>query len=92
MGIGLKELMLIAVVLAVYFLPHLIARSRHHANKTAIFMLNLLAGWTVIGWIGALVWALTSQGGKRKECPHCAEQILAQAKLCRYCGKEMSTP
>ena len=26
----------------------------------AIGMLNLFAGWTIVGWIGALVWACTT--------------------------------
>lgn len=44
-----------AVVL--YFLPSLMARNRKHHNHVAITLLNLLLGWTVIGWIAALVWA-----------------------------------
>lgn len=46
-------------VLFLYFLPSIVARSRMKRNTTAIFMLNLLLGWTVLGWICALVWALT---------------------------------
>lgn len=43
-----------------YFLPAIIAALRHHHNALAIFALDLLAGWSVIGWIVALVWALTA--------------------------------
>jgi hypothetical protein len=42
-----------------YFLPALIGGIRHHKSYLAIFALNLLLGWTVLGWIGALVWSLT---------------------------------
>jgi len=28
-------------------------------NSTAIFTLNLLAGWTVIGWVIAMIWSVT---------------------------------
>jgi len=38
-----------------YFIPSLVGSKKN--NFTAIFMLNLLAGWTFIGWVGALVWA-----------------------------------
>lgn len=41
----------------IYFLPYLIANSKGHEQETAIFVLNLFAGWTVIAWIIALVWA-----------------------------------
>lgn len=42
-----------------YFLPYLIANSKGHDQETAIFILNLFAGWTIIAWIVALVWAFT---------------------------------
>ena len=42
-----------------YFLPALVAEHRHKANQLAILVLNLLLGWTLIGWTIALVWALT---------------------------------
>lgn len=44
---------------SVYFLPAIIANNRNHHNKGAVFALNLLLGWTLLGWIGALVWSLT---------------------------------
>jgi ABC-type transport system involved in cytochrome c biogenesis permease component len=47
------------ILLILYFAPSVVAFSRSHHNKWAIFALNLLLGWTVLGWIGALVWSLT---------------------------------
>ena len=52
------EVIMITVIFAVYFLPSIIAGAREHKNKFAIFLLNLLLGWTVIGWVGALVWSV----------------------------------
>jgi hypothetical protein len=43
--------------LEVYFLPSVIARIRRKRNTTPICLLNLFLGWTVLGWIGALIWA-----------------------------------
>jgi len=44
----------------IYLAPTLLAWNRSHHNQFAIFLLNLLLGWTVLGWIAALVWAATS--------------------------------
>lgn len=38
-----------------YFLPALVGMRKR--NSGAIFILNLLLGWTALGWIIALVWA-----------------------------------
>ncbi len=43
---------------AFYFLPYLIARSRKKRNVNGIGILNLLLGWTLLGWVGALIWAV----------------------------------
>lgn len=40
-----------------YFLPSLIALIRGKRDTLAIFLLNLFLGWSVIGWIVALIWA-----------------------------------
>jgi len=45
--------------LAIYFLPTLIAMVRNHYSVGAIFLLNLIFGWTVLGWIIALIWSAT---------------------------------
>ena len=41
-----------------YFLPAIIGHNKRDA--TGIFILNLVAGWTGIGWIVALLWACAS--------------------------------
>ena len=43
----------------VYFIPTMIGYDKHKRNAGAIFALNILLGWTFIGWVVALVWALT---------------------------------
>lgn len=42
-----------------YLFPTLIATEREHDNITPILILNLLLGWLLIPWIGALVWAFS---------------------------------
>ena len=51
------------ILIGMYFLPAIVAWRRHHHQKDAIQLLNLLLGWTVIGWIVALVWAATATPG-----------------------------
>jgi hypothetical protein len=41
-----------------YFLPSLIAAIRSKRNVLTIFLVNFFLGWSVIGWIVCLVWAL----------------------------------
>jgi hypothetical protein len=43
----------------VYFIPTIIAYHKHKGNKAAITTLNVFLGWTVVGWVVALVWAMT---------------------------------
>ena len=52
------ELLLVVLIFVIYFLPASIAFLRDHKNKLAIFLLNLLLGWTVLGWAGSLVWSV----------------------------------
>ena len=42
-----------------YFIPNIVAYGRHHASGHAILALNVLLGWTGIGWIIAMIWSLT---------------------------------
>ena len=61
--------------------------------------LNLFLGWSMVGWVVALVWALSSpalastpQASEERwerECPFCAELILIKAKVCKHCGREV---
>jgi T4 superinfection immunity protein len=44
----------------IYLLPAVVAQVRRHHQTTTIIGLNLLLGWTFIGWAVALIWALTA--------------------------------
>jgi hypothetical protein len=48
------------VLLGLYFLPTIIAAARGKRNALAIAALNFFLGWSFIGWIIALVWALSA--------------------------------
>ncbi|MBK8546934.1 MAG: superinfection immunity protein [Saprospiraceae bacterium] len=48
---------LLIILLTIYFLPSIVGKDKE--NSTSIFLLNLLLGWTLVGWVVALVWATT---------------------------------
>jgi hypothetical protein len=54
-GIGILVFILL---LALYFLPTIIAMVRGRRNTLAIFLLNFFLGWSFIAWVIALVWAV----------------------------------
>jgi hypothetical protein len=41
-----------------YFLPTILAFAHNKRDTAAILLLNLFLGWTMIGWVVALVWAV----------------------------------
>lgn len=57
---GEEWIIITLIFIPLYFLPSIIAKSRKTPDTPGIFILNLLLGWTVIGWIGALAWAFSS--------------------------------
>jgi Superinfection immunity protein len=57
--VALGTLVGITFSLALLFLPTLVAKSRNHPNVLPIFLVNLLFGWTLVGWVISLVWACT---------------------------------
>ena len=50
--------LILTVVGAVYFLPTIIASRRKHRNELGIMIINAVFGWTLVGWVGALIWAV----------------------------------
>jgi uncharacterized membrane protein len=79
-----------------YFLPTLIAR--HKADAVGIFLVNLLFGWTVIGWVIALVWACAAEHhvyvpayavpvSRGRFCSQCGTLSAYGARFCSACGR-----
>ncbi len=63
--LGVLGVIIVVVVFQVYFLPTIVARNRKHNDESAIFVLNLLAGFTIIFWVVALVWACNDNNKKQ---------------------------
>ena len=68
-GMGWQEavwtMALLFILWTLYLLPAYIAEERRHQHKWGIFSLNLVLGWTIVGWIAMLVWALTGSNSAR---------------------------
>jgi uncharacterized membrane protein YccC len=55
---NVRTLVMGVALLALYGLPIVIGVVRKHPQIAPIALINVLLGWTVIGWIGALVWSV----------------------------------
>ncbi|RKP44262.1 superinfection immunity protein [Pararobbsia silviterrae] len=53
------EFAAIAVAVAIYFLPSILADRRRRPDTLIIALFNACLGWTVVGWVVALLWSLT---------------------------------
>lgn len=94
MGDIVTAVFLIFIAGLLYLIPAIIASQRHHHQSGAILMVNLFLGWTALGWLAALVWSMTAvkpelSKDATKQCPACAERVLKEAKVCRFCGKDL---
>lgn len=77
-----------------YFLPALVAHNKR--DFAAIFIVNLLFGWTVIGWIIALIWACAAELKPRvlvvagpapaHYCCRCGALAPLEGRFCGVCG------
>jgi hypothetical protein len=50
-------LFLLVLLILLYFAPAIVAFDRGKRNARAILAFNLFLGWTLFGWMIALVWA-----------------------------------
>ena len=74
-----------------YFSPTIVAISRDHPSVTGIGVLNLFLGWTLLGWVVALVWSYSSQatptvvikGPRSQEL----DQDPADLRDCPFCAE-----
>ena len=59
-----------AFIICIYMYPAYLSQCRGHPQQNSISTLNLFLGWTVLGWIGALIWAWSDfDPTKKKETP-----------------------
>lgn len=58
------QIVVILICLFLYFIPAIAGAKKKNAG--AIFALNLFLGWSLIGWVVALVWACTGDEETKK--------------------------
>jgi Superinfection immunity protein len=89
------HLFALALCFGMYFLPSIVGHNKR--NFGAIFVLNFLLGWTIVGWIVALVWALTADAPvwaprAHPSCSVCRTPIRASQSFCSGCGSPLAWP
>ena len=80
-------LILVSVFLTIYFLPTFVGVSRKVDRQPAIFLLNLFLGWTFVGWVIALVWAVAEKPDpeRRDTPPEYPPAERARSAFCIKC-------
>ncbi len=90
----LAGLVLLALLVALYFLPAIVAFNRELTNRWSVFVLNLLLGWTLVGWAIAMAMAASGvapSGARSDTFTEAApvtrgRAIAARGYYCRRCG------
>ena len=62
LAILLLELIVGAISAGVilYILPGIIATKRQHSNASSIWLVAIFLGWSLFGWVAALIWACSA--------------------------------
>jgi uncharacterized BrkB/YihY/UPF0761 family membrane protein len=93
---------IVVTTILLYTFPWMLANHRRHPQQAAIGVLNIFLGWTVIGWIVALIWAATAiqrvtaepqQVVRRpiETCGKCGARLPeAGARFCASCGTPLA--
>jgi hypothetical protein len=83
---------------ALYLLPIYEAWKNQHPNLTAIALVNIFLGWSLLGWVVAVVWAykkpeptiaVASPPAQQPapSAPH--QQQKRETKKCPFCAEEV---
>jgi hypothetical protein len=61
LGVLIGQLLAFVLQALFYFIPAMLAHKRSNKNRNKVFWINLLLGWTIVGWFVALIMALNSK-------------------------------
>jgi hypothetical protein len=54
----------VIAALSLYLLPSIEADARGHSDAFAITAVNILLGWTIVGWFAARAWSRSQHEGR----------------------------
>ena len=82
------------VFIPLYFLPAFLARKKR--QFLPILLLNIFLGWTLLGWVGAIIWAVADQPKESVVqpdavlCSNCGKYTVRGSQFCSSCGHTFS--
>ena len=87
-------------LVALYFIPTIVATSRKVTNAGSVFVINFFLGWSIIGWIVALAMAvktktpqsvIVSGEARQPSCAKCRTPMIPGHPFCSKCGAPRAT-
>ncbi|NPT35191.1 superinfection immunity protein [Paraburkholderia xenovorans] len=87
----------VIAVLMLYLAPAMIADARNREDAFAVTMVNILLGWTVLGWFAALIWARHPVSDRRlkhfaRRAQRAVARVTINAIVARAEGRASSIP
>lgn len=61
---AMGSLIFAVVMMGLYLVPSIVAAVRKTRYTNGIVLTNIFLGWTFVGWVGALVWAVSAPTDK----------------------------
>ncbi|WP_435609881.1 superinfection immunity protein [Pseudomonas knackmussii] len=87
------SMLIFIVAPLMYVLPTIEAALKRHRSLVPIAIINVLLGWTFVGWVAAYVWSFIQAEGKAEQPigaqPAVALQSVQAKKLCPFCAEEI---
>ncbi|MGH9734346.1 MAG: superinfection immunity protein [Candidatus Acidiferrales bacterium] len=80
-----ESFVVIALILILYFLPSVIAWNKRSFGP--VMAINFFLGWTLVGWVVALAWALKDDPQPEHVIAQAPQTAQASPLLCSNCGK-----
>lgn len=91
--VAVGALSLVLSGLAIYSFPTLVARISEHPSRTGITFVNWFLGWTIVAWIGSMIWALSGFNARWQSVRHNISTSLDAQKIAsRYSALERTLP